>query len=354
MKRMTMKERILAIVKGGEVDEVPFVQYSNLAAPNEEIWDEIGRENMGVMRWTKLYRIERPNCRETAEPIEHDGLKGQRTVAETPRGALTQVKLFEPAYGTGATREHFVKTAEDYGALSAYLQDCVVVEDMTAFHTNVRELGEDGVPLVSVERTPFQQLWVQWVCINDLALHMVDCPERVAPCIGEMTRIQRDVFEIVARAPLDFVDFPDNVTAPIIGEPNFRRYCVPAYGELAEMLAERGIPIFCHADGDLKPLWGAIGESALRGLDSLSPPPDNDTSVAEAIAMWPEMRLFLNFPSSVHLRSPEAIYRQAMDMLEQGGHTGRLQIQISENTPRGVWRKSYPQIVRAIMDFGKS
>ena len=32
--------------------------------------------------------------------------------------------------------------------------------------------------------------------------------------------------------------------------------------------------------------------------------------------------------------------------------SGRLQIQITENVPPGVWKKSFPQIVRAINDFG--
>ena len=69
--------------------------------------------------------------------------------------------------------------------------------------------------------------------------------------------------------------------------------------------------------------------------------------------MWPEMRLMMNFPSSVHLQEPKKIYQRAMEILEEAGHSGRLQIQISENVPPGVWRKSYPEIVRAIRDFGK-
>ena len=40
---------MLAVVQGREQDRVPFVQYSNLAAPNEEIWSVIGRENMGLL-----------------------------------------------------------------------------------------------------------------------------------------------------------------------------------------------------------------------------------------------------------------------------------------------------------------
>ncbi len=61
----------------------------------------------------------------------------------------------------------------------------------------------------------------------------------------------------------------------------------------------------------------------------------------------------MNYPSSVHLKEPQAIYDQAMEILQQAGHTGRLQIQISENVPPGGWRKSFPEIVRAIRDFGK-
>jgi hypothetical protein len=61
----------------------------------------------------------------------------------------------------------------------------------------------------------------------------------------------------------------------------------------------------------------------------------------------------VNFPSSVHLWEPEQIYSHAMAMLRQAGHTGRMQIQISENVPPGVWQKSFPVIVEAVRDFGK-
>jgi len=107
-------------------------------------------------------------------------------------------------------------------------------------------------------------------------------------------------------------------------------------------------------DGDLKPLWRLISESGVRGLDSLSPPPDNDTSVAQALAMWPEMRVGINFPSSVHVAPPDEIYRVTWQILEEGGRSGRLQIQVSENVPPGVWRSSFPAIIRAINDFAGS
>ena len=353
MPEQTMRERIRAVVRGEKPDLVPFVQYDGNAAPNEEIWSVVGRQNMGILRWTRLHKIEHPGCRTHTAPLEYQGKRGLQTTIETPRGIMTEERYYEPTYNTAWIKEHFVKDPEDYEMLIAYMEDAVVVEDLEPFQRACAELSDQGLPLVAVERTPYQQLWVQWVCIEDLALHMVDCPERVEACIEMLARQEREIFQIVARTEVEFVDFPDNITAPVIGEKNFRKYCVPLYDELAGMLSERDVPVFVHMDGDLKPLWQAIGESGVRGIDSLSPPPDNDTSAGEVVSMWPQTRVWVNFPSSVHLKTPEGIYDQAGEILEQAGHTGRLQIQISENVPPGGWKKSFPEIVRAIRDFGR-
>jgi hypothetical protein len=350
-KTMTMRERILAVIRGDRPDRVPFVQYENAAAPDAEIWERIGRGNMGLLRWTRLHRIEHPNCTTRTEAISLDELSGQRTIIQTPGGTLTAERLFEPTYGTGAAHHHFIRQPQDYDALLAYLKDAVVVADSAPFERAVAELGDDGLPLPAVERTPFQQLWVQWVSIEDLSYHMLDCPERVAACMDALAQQEREVCRVAAAAPVEFVDFPDNITAPVIGPDNFQRYCVPFYNELAELLGER--PVFVHMDGDLQPLWPAIGASGVRGIDSLSPPPDNDTSAGQAVSMWPDTRVWVNYPSSVHLAAPRVVYDQTAEILEQAGHSGRLQIQISENVPPGLWRQSFPEIVRAIEDFGR-
>lgn len=89
----------------------------------------------------------------------------------------------------------------------------------------------------------------------------------------------------------------------------------------------------------------------MGGIDSLSPPPDNDLSVAEAVRQWPDMRLGVNFPSSVHLHAEQDIYETTLRLLREGAASRRLQIQISENLPPDRWKTSFPQIARAIADF---
>ena len=352
---MTNRERILAVILGHELDRVPFVQYNHLGAPNEEVWSELGRDCMGVLRWTSLHRFVHPNCRFVTEEVPSDGPRLSRRTLYTPKGALTEMRRFEPTYGTANLYEHFVKEPGDFRALISYFRDITVIEDLTQFENNRRELGDDGLSLVNTGRTPYQQLWVQWVSLTDLVLYLADYPDLLDECTREMERIQTQVFEIVARSPAQLVDIGDNITAPAIGRSYFERYCAPAYRELAELLADRPqpVPVFVHMDGDLRPLHDQIGRSGVGGIDSFSPQPDNDNSPAEALALWPHMRLLVNFPSSVHLKSAQTIYETAMRILEEAGHSGQLQIQISENVPPGVWRKSYPAIVRAIADFGK-
>ena len=54
----------------------------------------------------------------------------------------------------------------------------------------------------------------------------------------------------------------------------------------------------------------------------------------------------------LHLASPEQIRATADQILADAGHTGRLQIQISENVPLDRWQTSFPIIAEAIEAFG--
>jgi hypothetical protein len=361
---MTMRERMLAVIQEREHDRVPFAQYNNrtdwdpkvvvgIAAPNDEIWSVVGRERMGIIRYGRVHRAVTPNCKTETERIREGDLLGKRTTIHTPAGDMVEEKLYDPVFESPAVRKHFVREPADYKVLAAYLRDMEIHESVADYQEIDRQVGDDGITYLWVGRTPFQQLWIEWVSIEDLAWHMIDYPDLVEECVSLMTRNLRALFKIIRTAPVPFANFPDNITAPVIGERYFRQYCVPLYNELADELAERRIPVSVHMDGALKPLWPAIRESKVGCLESFSPPPGNDTRAADALALRPDMRLLLNFPSPAHLGAPEEVYETAMGILKEVGHSGRLQIQISENVPPNVWRTSFPAILRAIEDFGK-
>jgi uroporphyrinogen-III decarboxylase len=354
---MTMKQRMLAMLRGERMDRVPFVQYDGTGGPNEEIWNAVGRQNMGLLRWSSACRVEHPNCRVESQQVTRDGRSELCSTLVTPAGRLTEIRRFVPGIpGVTTPVEHYVKTPDDYRILAAYMRDAKVVEDVRSIENAWKDFGDCGLPHVAICRSPFQQMWIQWASIADFSMHLVDAPAAVEECMDLMGHVllksAEATFAAADRVQIPYVVVPDNITAPLIGEKRFRKYCLPYYRTVAELLAGKDIPLAVHMDGDLEGLWQAIGQSGVRIIDSLSPPPDNDTSAAAAASMWPQMRLMVNFPSSVHLADAETVYRTATEILRQAGHTGRLWIQVSENTPPGSWKVSYPAIVRAIEDFG--
>ena len=358
MAEMTMRERMTAVLRGGEFDRVPFCQYPRVVGPHEDVWELVGRENVGLLANCKPFRIESPGCELVEEEIERDGLSGFRTTLRTPEGELFQEKLREPALGTAATRRHYVQTVDDYRVVNAYLRSLTIEPDLEGYVRFVEQIGEDGVCPIWLCRTPYQQLWIQWVELQDLCFHMVDAPEVLSGTLDllatESRRMCDAAAEICHGTDVPYVDFPDNLTAPAIGERYFRQHCAPFYSYMAELLDGTGTLVCSHTDGDLKPLWSALSETGLGGLESFTPPPDGDTRVADVVEMWPEMRMLMNFPSSVHLAAPEVVYETAVQLLREGGASGRLWIQISENIPPGLWKRSYPEILRAVRDFGAS
>lgn len=347
---MTMRERLLAVIKGLPHDRVPFIMYDCIL-PNEQVIQLLGREQIGLLRWSAVHRVETPHCATETIEMRRDGQRWQRIILHTPAGDLFEERAFEPVYQSSSIRKHFVEEPEDYVKLWAYIEDGVILPAYDIYQRDAHELGDDGLPLPAVERSPYQQLWIQWVGLDHLGYHFADIPERVNHTIELLKARAVKIFEIVRHSPAPFIDFPDNITAPPIGPRRFAEYCVPQYNLLAEMCADANIPVFVHMDGDLKPLWKLIGDSKVAGLDSFAPAPDNDTTVAEAAAMWPEKRLFVNFPSSVHLRPADQVREETERILQAAGHTGRLEIQLSENVPPYAWPTSLPAIAAAVREF---
>ncbi|MEW5815543.1 MAG: uroporphyrinogen decarboxylase family protein [Spirochaetota bacterium] len=354
---MTVKERMLGVIQGRKTDRVPFVQYDNIGGRNEDIWKVIGQESMGILVWTEVHKFVNSACHIKTENIIYEGKPAFQDTLVTPRGELRQIRVCVPGIkGVTHIQEYFIKRAEDYRVLKSYLKAITVVEDLAPIRQIWSYLGDNGLPHVWIGRTPFQQLWIQWVSMADLSSHLADDPDiagETADLLGELLlQAAEVVYNAAEKVDIPYLVIGDNISAPLIGRERFDRYCVPYYQRVSNLMDRKDVPLIVHMDGDLKPLWEPIGTSGVRGLDSFSPPPDNDTSVKDAVTLWPEMRLLLNFPSSVHLADEKTIYAATMNILEQGGHTGRLQIQVSENPPPGVWKVSYPQIVKAIADFG--
>jgi hypothetical protein len=354
---MTMRERILAVIHGRPVDRVPLLQYDGLVAPNEDVWAVVGRRNVGIIRWSQVHKIVTPNCRWVSRERTQGGRRIVTSVLTTPAGELIEESIHNPEEGASGRSRYAVREEADYRVLAAYIRDMQVVEDFDAFRRDETEVGQDGLAMVKLEKTPYQRFWVVWVGLENLCRHLADESPGAAECMELWAGICRRVQGVVEKAldclDIHYVNFPDNISAPLIGRKYFAEYCLPFYREMGDLLSAHGLPTFSHMDGRLRSLREEIARSGISGLDSFTPPPEGDVSVAEAMAWWPEMRLFVNFPASVHLLGDAEVRRVACAIMEQGGRSGRLALQFSEDLAPGVWRRSLPVILDVLRSLNR-
>jgi hypothetical protein len=157
---------------------------------------------------------------------------------------------------------------------------------------------------------------------------------------------RRRLYPLIADSPASHANYGGNVVPEVVGRENFERYFVPHYNEAAQALHARGKLIGCHLDANCRLLADAIGATDLDYIEAFTPAPDTDMALAEARAAWPEKVIWINFPSSVHVREDQEVERFTFEMLDELDTVDGLLVGITEDIPADRWQGS----CRAIMD----
>jgi len=93
-----------------------------------------------------------------------------------------------------------------------------------------------------------------------------------------------------------------------------------------------------HLDGNNRLIATDVAGTALDFIESFTPPPDCDMTLADARRAWPKKTLMVNLASSLHLQGPAAIRAHARGLIEEGAGDGRrFMVGVIEDVPnRGL------------------
>ena len=337
---MTLREQVLAAVRGGGTDRVPFTCYLGLVASGAE---EI--ENLAFVTSAAAFGTEAPEVSYSSTDLA-PGVRESRM--ETPWGCLTQLAHTETGYGSSWTREHWIKRPEDYRILERVLRHTRVVADPQPLRSARARLGDRGVVLAWMNRAPFQRLWIEFTGIERLACDLMDAPAAVEGVLDALLEQSREIMRITAASEAELAWVPDNITGVVTGPPLFNRYLAPYYREVCDALLPAGKTPVTHMDGMLRSVADCVAQTDLPVIEAFTPPPDGNLPVREARARWPRKALWLNFPSSVHLRPPAEVERVARELVEEAGSGGGFLIGVTENIPHSVGSRSLEAIGKAL------
>lgn len=345
MSNVTPRERVEGALRWETPPVVPFTMYESMI-PQCAAEREMRNRGMCIVRRdVPVFRTRRPDVRVITEEIRRDGRDMVRTVYETPHGPLTT--LHEPAGFTSWYHERMFKSPEDYRRILFLLENEVYEPCYDVFAEAERQAGGDIIFRAGFGLEPLQ------TCISDVyidteafAVEWMVNRDEILRLYEAVAANRRRIYPLVAASPALHANYGGNVTPEIIGLDTFERYYVQHYNEAAEIMHKHGKLIGCHFDANCRLLSGAIAATALDYIEAFTPAPDTDMSLADARAAWPGKVLWLNFPSSLHLRPDAEVEEATVRMVQELDAVNGLIVGITENIPDERWQGS----CRSIMD----
>ncbi len=352
---MNCAERIEKVFAGEFVDRVPFA-LKGWRVPHDEAEAALLRDGMCVIDSAGVYRTNSPNVRHESESYEQNGMTYTRTTVHTPKGVVSSLHSRAPSPKIEATtwrEEYPFKTPDDYAAVEFMMCDRQYEPAYEGFlaaqaKSDGRAFFKTGAP-----GSPLHTIMYTLMGLDTFAAEWAERRDRVVALHDAMLDNERQVYPIIAESPAWVVQSGGNYTPEVLGKERLVEFVLPHWEELGDALHAGGKLLGSHLDAN-NALWAdEVAASPLDWIEAFTPDPDSDMTLADARAKWPGKTLFINFPSSVHLRDVDAIEAETRRLLRESAPGDRFIIGITENVPENRWRESFAAILRTVNEFGR-
>ena len=137
-----------------------------------------------------------------------------------------------------------------------------------------RALGEDGLVLCRLMRSPLQRLLTEWLGTVGVSYALADAPRELDRLVARLAAKDEEALAIAAGSPAEAVWSAENLTGDVVGPELFGGYLAPYYERAAGILRAGGKLYGVHLDGRLGlPEAGDRGQRPgfRRGVHSAAP-----------------------------------------------------------------------------------
>jgi hypothetical protein len=343
---MTNRERLIAALEGKRPDIIPITVNEQFVQENPSAeWEELYKRGLCMIPYVGTVM-------ETATNVEHirrtemwKGRQVERQIMRTPVGEISQVLL------NGWVQEFFLKTPEDYRVMEYIIRNMRIVLWSQSFIDTENQLGDNGITLIGMGRTPMQTIMVDYVGLEEFAFHLADgFPELFSLQEALLDQlIERSC--IIAKGPGRYVSLLENLTSECWGPDRFAKYHIPVYEKIIPILHAGGKRVYSHCDGKLKCLAGLLNQTGIDGIESLTPPPEGDMTYGEAREAMPGKVFWANINVSDYSLPPEELRKRVIEFVHQASPDGHsLAFEISEDCPPN-WRESIPVVLETLAEI---
>jgi uroporphyrinogen-III decarboxylase len=294
---MSPRERVLALLSGEKPDMVPWfgdLDYWATALISRGEKPKDFKESNDYIQWHRdlgvgfylqgyfPFKTIIENC-EVREWTEGNLRRRQ---IKTPCGTLSETWTWLKESYTEAPTEHLVKSVADLPSYR-YLQANTRYEpDYEFAEKRRRQVGEMGVVLCYLPKSPLMQLIALDAGVKAVAETFADAPDEFRATIAALRRSHDLAARISVDSPAEILMIPENLSSECAGKTLYNLFMADYEEAWAAGIRAKGKFSCIHLDGTMK---GLLRETCSRGLtfiEALTPAPVGDL----AIEKWAEWR----------------------------------------------------------------
>ena len=343
---MTTRERIMACYRRQPTDRSACAIYTRYL-PRGEAEREVRSLGMGVIDYVPPVTMMPPPWHMLdgfLSPVEGAKVcvdyrwEGERRIERrsfvTPEGTLyADVESDVGGVGSEHLIHRYLDQEEDYRAMLYVARNARFVRNDALVCSRMENLGEDGVVLGRLDRSPFQKCLIELANPESFFLDLMDESDLIEELLNVLGERMLEAAEMALDGPAEVLWLPDNVTAEMTSPNLFAKYCLPYYQKLTGLAHGAGKLLLAHFDGKIRPLLLSLVQAGFDGIESLSlPEMSGDMTVPEARKALPNTAILPNFPANRSFMEFDEIVNWARG-LEAECEGEPLLLQISEDLP---------------------
>ena len=355
---MTTKDRLLAFYRHESDERIPLAAYDTLL-PRGNVERALRNQGLGLLKTCPVSNLISPSfITRPCGPIANVEVtlreayeEGEMTIVrtfDTPVGRVFEKYRKDREYGTMWIKKYLIEEPADYAVVRFIVQNSTLSEQGAAYQLACNDLGDDGLVLAMVDRTPFQKVLWELTGLERLLFDLHDNRSMVEDLLKAI-EYQLDVaYTLAGTSPAEVIWSPDNLTGDICSPSIYLEYHLNYYRRWARLLHEAGKVYAVHMDGRLRSLLDAIGETPVDVIESFSlPMAGGDLPIVDALTAWNGKSIAMNLPASLCYKEERHVRTFVSDLLVALHGKGSCMLQVSENLPPSGWQQCLSYVVDA-------
>lgn len=289
---MTSRERLLAALHGELPDRLPWAPEFNLVFAERVLRELPGKPYAPEDAYIETCRRMRAECFARVDAIEvtyrnvevvetRDGDEITRTY-RTPSRDLTLRARMMAEIGVEMEHQHLVRTVEDVRAYHLIYEDAVYTPRYDYVQSRIAAMGEAGLYTIFAPPTPLLDLIMFQIRLPNVYFFLEDHPQEMEALLGAMHRRNCEYYEVAAAGPGEVVRSFEDTSTTLISPELYRRYCLRQLQDYRDICHARGKLFVPHMCGLLKGVLPELAETAVDGIEAITPPPLGDCPIGLA------------------------------------------------------------------------